>query len=273
MNDPNFLPMALKEKYGQWALVAGASKGIGAAFSNHLAAQGMDLILVARNKEALEEYAAYLMKDYGVQVQCISLDLSDANAVMRIEDAIKDKEIGLVVYNAALTYIGHYEKGSTAHYNQMAQANMVTPMHLLQIFGEKMLKNGRGALILMSSLAGFQGSGFLAAYAATKAFNRVLAESLWYEWKNRGVDVIACCAGATSTPNFLATNPEPMGFFAPRVQAPEEVVEACFRHLGKTPSVITGFGNRLASFIMQNLIPRKMAVKMMGDNTRKIYRL
>jgi short-subunit dehydrogenase len=265
--------MTLKEKYGQWALVAGASKGIGAAFSNYLAAQGLDLVLIARNKEALEEYAAQLIQDFGVQVQCISLDLSDASTAMRIEEAVNDKQIGLVVYNAALTYIGPYEKGSTVHYNQMAQANMVAPMNLLRIFGEKMLENGRGAFILMSSLAGFQGSGFLAAYAATKAFNRVLAESLWYEWKNRGVDVMACCAGATSTPNYNATNPEPMGLFAPRVQSPEEVVEACFRNLGKTPSVITGAGNRVAGFIMQKLLPRKMAVKIMGDNTRRIYRL
>jgi short-subunit dehydrogenase len=113
----------------------------------------------------------------------------------------------------------------------------------------------------------------LAAYASTKAFNRVLAESLWYEWKNRGVDVMACCAGATSSPNFIASNAEPMGFMAPRVLTPEEVVEECFRNLGKRPSIITGRGNRIASFFMQKVFPRKLAIIIMGDNTRKIYRL
>jgi short-subunit dehydrogenase len=136
-----------------------------------------------------------------------------------------------------------------------------------------MLKTGKGALIMMASLAGFQGSGFLAAYAATKAFSRVLAESLWYEWKSRGVDVIACCAGATATPNFINTKPEKTGFFAPRVQSPEEVVRECMNQLGKKPSFVIGRGNKLASFIMQKLLTRKMAINIMGDTTRKMYRL
>jgi short-subunit dehydrogenase len=136
-----------------------------------------------------------------------------------------------------------------------------------------MLKKGKGAIILMASLAGFQGSGFLSAYAASKAFNRVLAESLWYEWKNRGVDVIACCAGATSTENYIRTNPGKTSIFAPRVQRPEEVVKECMKQLGKKPSFVSGWGNRLAGFIMENILPRKIAINIMGDNTRKMYRL
>jgi short-subunit dehydrogenase len=263
----------LKQKYGQWALVAGASKGIGAAFSNYLAAQGMNLVLVARNRNDLDKLAASLTDQYKIQVSCISCDLSDPEAANQIKSAVHGIEIGLLVYNAALSYIGPFEKNSLDHHNQIARANMITPMNLVQIFGESMLKNGRGAMVLMASLAGFQGSGFLAAYASTKAFNRVLAESLWYEWKNRGVDVMACCAGATSSTNFIASNAEPMGFMAPRVLTPEEVVEECFRDLGKRPSIITGRGNRIASFFMQKVFPRKLAVKIMGDNTRKIYRL
>ena len=150
---------------------------------------------------------------------------------------------------------------------------MLTPMNMVKYFGKQMLQEGRGAIILMASLAGFQGSGFLASYAATKAFTRVLAESLWYEWKNRGVDVIGCCAGATATPNFIKTNPEKTSFFAPRIQRPEEVVEECIKRLGKTPSFITGRGNKIASFIMQKLLPRKMAINIMGDTTRNMYRL
>jgi short-subunit dehydrogenase len=125
----------------------------------------------------------------------------------------------------------------------------------------------------MTSMAGLQGSGYLSVYAATKAFNRILAESLWYEWKNSGVDVIACCAGSTATPGFKNTHPEKTGFFTPRVLDPEEIPHECFKKLGKQPSYITGRGNRLASFIMQKILPRKMAVNIMGDTTRKMYRL
>ena len=263
----------LKQKYGRLALVAGASEGIGAAFADHLAAQGVDLILVARRLAPLEELAASLTERYPIHVGCITCDLADANAAQHLQKAVEGKEIDILVYNAALSYIGPFENNSIEHHNQLAQANMVTPMNLMQIFGAPMLKRGKGALILMASLAGFQGSGFLAAYAASKAFNRVLAESLWYEWKDRGVDVIACCAGATSTPNFINTKPEKTSFFAPRVQTPDEVVKECFEKLGKNPSFVTGTGNKIASFIMQRLMPRRLAITIMGDTTRKMYRL
>jgi hypothetical protein len=221
----------------------------------------------------LEQLAAELKAKYVVNVTCISCDLADAEAPLQLQKAVGDREIDILVYNAALSYIGPFEKNSIEQHNQMAQANMITPMSLLQIFGEPMLKRGKGALVLMASLAGFQGSGFLAGYAATKAFNRVLGESLWYEWKDRGVDVIACCAGATSTPGFLNTRPEKSSFFAPRVQSPDEVVQECFKQLGKQPSFVTGAGNKLASFIMQRLMPRRLAIIIMGDTTRKMYRL
>ncbi len=265
--------MSLKEKYGSTALVAGASEGIGAAFAEYLAKAGMDLVLIARRKELLEELAATLEKKYKINVFCISCDLADIKAIEQIQLALNGREINLLVYNAALSYIGSFENNSTENNNQMAQANMITPMHLVRVFGEKMLQKNKGAIILMASLAGFQGSGYLSVYAATKAFNRVLAESLWYEWKDKGIDVIACCAGATATPNFINTKPEKTSFFAPKVQAPEEVVNECFKHLGKQPSFVTGTGNKIASFIMQKLMPRKIAVTIMGDTTKKMYRL
>ena len=94
-----------------------------------------------------------------------------------------------------------------------------------------MVDKRKGAIVLMTSLAGLQGSGYLSVYASTKAFNRILAESLWYEWKNSGVDVIGCCAGATATPGYKNTNPEKSGFFAPQVLEPEEVAKECLRML------------------------------------------
>lgn len=267
------LIMLLTQKYGHLALVAGASEGIGAAFAHYLAAEGMDLILVARRKEPLDELAGLLITQFQIKVECICCDLANPDAVQQIQKVLAGKEINVLVYNAALAYIGPFEKNSSTNYDHMARANMITPMNMLQVFGEPMLKKGKGALLLMSSLAGFQGSGYLAVYAASKAFNRVLGESLWFEWKNRGVDVIACCAGATSTPNFIKTKPEKPGFFAPRVQSPATVVKECFKQLGKRPSFVTGRGNKLASFIMQKLLPRKMAINIMGDTTRKMYRL
>jgi uncharacterized protein len=265
--------MTLKQKYGSTALIAGASEGIGAAYATALAKEGMDLVLVARRPEPLHILADTLQNKYKIQIMCVTCDLSKTNAIINIEEAIKDREINLLVYNAALSYIGPFIKKSSENHLLAAQINMITPLKLVHFFGEKMLAKGKGAIILMTSLAGFQGSGFLTMYAATKAFNRILGESLWYEWKNSGVDIIACCAGATSTPGYILTQPEKTGFFTPRVLKPSEVAEECLKKLGKQPSFITGRSNRIASFIMQKLMPRKMAVNIMGDTTRKMYRL
>ncbi len=265
--------MNLRLKYGTTALVAGASEGIGAAYATYLASQGIDLVLIARRMPPLQDLADKLKKTYFIEVTCLSCDLSDRKATAQIVEALNGREINILVYNAALSYIGPFIGNSSEHHSLMAQVNMLTPLSMLHEFGERMLANGKGAVILMTSLAGFQGSGYLTMYAATKAFNRILAESLWYEWKQLGVDVLACCAGATDTPGLRNSQPESAGFFAPRIQAPQEVVNECFNKLGKQPSFISGTGNKVASFIMQKLLSRKMAVSIMGDNTRKMYRI
>lgn len=263
--------MDLKRKYGSTALVAGASQGIGAAFASALAAEGMNLVIVARRPGPLQEFGNRLAAKHKVVVQCIASDLSEPDTLRTIEKELNGKEIDLLVYNAAISPIGSFDKTANDLIAQAARVNMITPMTMVRSLSGGMLERGRGAVILMSSLAGFQGSGYLAVYAATKAFNRVLAESLWYEWKNRGVDVIACCAGATSTPGYLNSEPGKVSAFAPRVLTPDEVADECLRKLGKQPSMITGTGNRVASFVMQRLFSRKKAVNIMGNNTRKMY--
>jgi len=265
--------MNLKQKYGTTALVAGASEGVGAAFAARLAKEGMDLILIARRIEPLQQLAGSLENTYDIKVHCIQCDLSDPDSSQQIEKILNGREVNLMVYNAALSFIGPFIENPPENICLAANVNMITPLKMVRFLGEKMVTDGKGAVILMTSLAGFQGSGFLSLYAATKAFNRILGESLWYEWKDKGVDVIACCAGATATPGYINSRPEKTGFLTPRVLDPEEIPGECFRRLGKQPSCITGRGNRIASFIMQNLLPRKMAVTIMGDTTRKMYRL
>jgi short-subunit dehydrogenase len=265
--------MNLKQKYGQTAMVAGASEGIGAAFSTFLAAEGMDLVLIARRPIPLQLLGKSLEDKYKINVTCIACDLSETDAAQKIEDTLKSREISILVYNAALSYLGPFLENPAGNHLQAARLNMLTPLNLVHFYGVRMAEKKKGAIILMSSLAGLQGSGYLSMYASTKAFNRILAESLWYEWKNTGVDIIGCCAGATATPGYKNTKPEKSGFFAPRVLEPEEVAKECLKMLGSRPSFITGKANRAASFIMQKILPHKMAVNIMGDTTRKMYRL
>lgn len=265
--------MTLKEKYGPLALIAGASEGIGAAYAYQLAAAGINLILIARRKAPLEGFAAELAAQYGIDTICIQEDLAAPDAAIRIMEQIRGHDISLFIYNAGNSYIGRFEEREWQVHQDIAFTNMITPLHLVHGIAPAMLARGKGAIILMASLAGFQGTPYIATYAATKAFDQILAESLWYEWKNRGVDVLACCAGATSSPNFLNTNPGKQHFLAPKVQTPEEVVIECLKRLGKTPSFITGRANKIASFFMQRVISRQKAITTMGDTTVKMYRI
>jgi len=265
--------MSLKEKYGSLALIAGASEGIGAAYARQLAAEGINLVMIARKKDQLEHFAAELTTQYGIEVKCIQEDLADPEAANRILDQIQNEEINIFLYNAGNSYIGKFEEQAWNVHKEIAFTNMITPMQLTHRLAPGMLQRGKGAIIFMASLAGFQGTPFIATYAATKAFDQILAESLWYEWKDRGVDVLACCAGATSSPNFIKTNPGKQHFLAPKVQTPEEVVTECLKRLGKTPSFITGRANKIASFFMRRILSRKKAIVTMGDTTKKMYRL
>lgn len=268
-----YLDMNLKERYGSKALIAGASEGIGAAFAEHLAAEGLSLHLIARREEPLQKFSASLTEKYGVPIKYIACDLSDEEAAGYIISSTAGDEPDIMIYNAALSHIGPFADHPIEGHCQATRVNMITPLRLVHHFGNIMLERRRGAIVLMSSMAGFQGSGYLAGYAAAKAFNRVLAESLWYEWKEKGVDIMACCAGATSTPGYINSAPAKASFLAPAVQEPGELVRECFRNLGRKPSFISGRGNRIASFFMQRVLPRKMAVRIMGGNTRKMYGL
>jgi uncharacterized protein len=264
-------PLTFKEKYGPVALVAGASEGLGAAFASSLAARGLDLVLVARREEPLKAAASIIAQKFNVSVQTVVSDLSNENAVDTIVNALGEKRIHTLVYNAASSHIGPFLNTPLDQLTNIALVNTFTPLRIIHRFAGTMIADRRGAVVLMSSLAGFQGSGYLATYAASKAFSRILAESLWYEWKKKGVDILACCAGATGTPNYYKTNPKKGSFFAPKIQTPEKVAEECIGRIGKSPSFISGRSNRIASFVMQHLISKKMAINLMGDTTKKMY--
>jgi short-subunit dehydrogenase len=135
-----------------------------------------------------------------------------------------------------------------------------------------MRMRGRGGIILTSSLSGFQGNPMLAHYAATKAYNLVLAEALWDECRSSGVDVLAVCPGATLTPGYLATRAAPPRFGFPPEMSADTVVEEALRALGRQPHIIPGWGNRVAAFIMQRLLPRRRAIEMMGRVGRRLQR-
>ena len=263
----------IKERYGPTALIAGASEGLGAAWAQALAAQGLDLILIARRPEPLAEITRELTQKFGVKVLPLAVDLAAPDATQRIITATTDRSVDLLVLNAAASHIGPFLATGLSTHDQIAAVNMLTPLALLHYYGNKMVERRRGGIIIMSSVAGFRGSGFLATYAGTKSFLKTLAESLWYEWQPYNVDVIACCAGATATPNYLATNPGKATPLEPKPQRPAAVVAECLRRIGTTPSFVSGRANKWITFFMQHILSKKAAIRMMSDGLKKMYRI
>jgi short-subunit dehydrogenase len=268
------LSVDFRARYGPWAIVAGASAGLGAAFAEQIAAQGLNLVLVARRRELLEQVGAHLVSTYGVQVRTITLDLARDDATATIAGAAADLDIGLLVYNAAYSVIGPFLDRSLEDHLREVAANCRTPLGLAYTYGQPMRRRGKGGIILMSSLSALQGSALIANYAATKAYNLLLAEGLWEELRGAGVDVLACRAGAVSTPNYLKSISRPAQTSAepPLGAMPAEVVVAdTLAGLGRSGSLIPGWNNQAAAFVMQRVLPRGLAIRLMGRVLRRLY--
>ncbi len=253
-------------RYGPWAAVAGASEGLGASFADALAARGLNLLLLARRADALAEVAQRIRSERGVEVRPLAMDVADPGIASKLSDAAAELEIGVLVYNAAFAPIGNFLELPQADLLQVVDVNIRAPIVFIRSLVPPMLERRRGGVVLMSSLAGLQGSPRIATYAASKAFNTVLAEGLWGELRQNGIDVLASCAGAIRTPGFAKTSVRD----APGTLDPAQVAEQTLAGLGGGPRVVPGLFNRIASFSMERLLPRKLAVRLMAANTRDL---
>jgi short-subunit dehydrogenase len=262
------------DRYGPWALVAGASQGIGAAFASAITGNGVNVALVARRADRLEQFAAELAQASGVQTLPIALDLADPHALQGILKKLEGRDVGLLVYNAALSLVGPFLEQPLERHVRELDVNCRAPLTLVYELGQRMAHRGKGGIVLMSSLAGFQGSPFIANYAATKAYTIVLAESLWAELRPRGVDVLACCAGAVATPGYVRSAGGGTSRFAPQPLTPSQVALEALHALGNgKPTHIPGRTNRFASQLLRRALPRTTAIGLMGSNTRNLNRL
>lgn len=250
------------ERYGPWAIVAGASEGLGAAFVRALAARGLSVVLVARRQAVLHSLAA----DVETDTRIIAADLADPDTTSKIAEDVSELDVGLVVYNAAFAPIGSFDERPLDDLLRAVDVNVRAPVALTRTLVPRLVDRGRGGVVLMSSLAGQQGAPRIATYAATKAFNTVLAEGLWHELGSKGVEVVASCAGAIRTPGYeQATGREAPGTLDAAV-----VAERTLDRLGRGPRATPGLVNGVASFVMSRLLPRTTAVAIMASSTKEL---
>lgn len=254
------------QRYGPWAVVAGASEGLGAAFADALAARGQNLLLIARRAGLLADLSERIRSQRAVEVRTLPLDLGDPGFAASLSEAARDLAVGTIVYNAAFSPIGRFLERSEQELLGVVDVNVRGPVLLLRTLLPAMAERRRGAVVLMSSLAGLQGSPRIATYAASKAFDTVLAEGLWAELRDCGIDVLACCAGAIRTPAFGRSAERD----APGTLDPAAVAEQTLDALGRGPRVVPGFVNRLAALANGRLLPRRLAIRVMAANTRSL---
>lgn len=257
---------SFKIRYGPWAVIAGASEGLGAAFAESLAGRGINLILLARSVDKLSALAVRLRAEYAIEVAFHGLDLADEESVRHFINDLK-QTVGLLIYNAAHAPIGYFADIPEDSLLKVVDVNIKAPLLLSRLLAESMQQRGQGGMILMSSLAGTQGSPKIAAYAASKAFNTILAEGLWAELRPHGIDVLAVCAGAVRTPGYEQAK---LKQEAPGTLSAESVAEQALQALGKGPTVTPGRTNKIARFLMGRILPKKRAISIMEKNTKHL---
>jgi len=248
-------------EYGPAALVTGASSGIGWSFAELLAATGLDLVLVARRVDRLEELAARLERDHGITATVLAVDLSQADAAPQILDATASVDIGLVVSNAGYGFKGEHAATDPEGLREMLMVNCNTTMHLAHGFIPRLRARGKGGLIFTSSVEGLIGCPYSAGYSASKAFVKAFGEALWGELTPEGIKVLTICPGATATEAARKQGVDPATM--QHAMQPDEVARIALENIDNGPTVITSDHYR-AMFDQILAMPRRDALTAMA---------
>ncbi len=255
-------------QYGAYALVTGASAGIGQEFARQLARRGLNLVLVARREEKLRALASALTEAVDIDVKVIALDLVAEHAVAELEEATKGLDIGLAVLNAGVLITGAFLDQSRETHTDLVLLNSVRPMQLTHHFGNRLVQRGHGGIVLVASLVGEHPTPYEATYAASKAFVSSFGQSLHTELAGTGVDVTVLAPGLVDTP-MVRDSAVDVTNTQLTVTGPEPVVRAALDGLGKKALVIPGATNKLADIAFR-VLPRPVAVRLGGRIMRQI---
>ena len=247
---------------GKWALVTGASAGIGQAIAEELSRQGTNLVLTARREDRLIALANRLGKEHGVQAVTFTADLAQSTAPEAIFAFTKERglSIDLLVNNAGFGQYGQFDAVATDRLLQMVQVNCAAVLQLTRLYLPEMVARRRGDVLIVSSTAAFQAVPYISTYAATKAFDLFLAEGLAEEMKPHGIRVCALCPGTTTSEfHEVAGHPsESKG----REQSAETVARNGLKALaGGKSYVISGLGNYLGAH-GERLVPRRFVTRI-----------
>lgn len=248
---------------GKWALVTGASAGIGQALAEELAAGGTHLLLTARRRDRLEALASSLAAKHGIRAEVCVADLADPAASQQIFDFARQRqiEIELLVNNAGFGQFGEVPDVPAQRLLDMVQVNCAAVVHLTRLFLPGMKERGHGDVLILASTAAFQAVPYISTYAATKAFDLLFAEGLAEEMKPHGVRVCALCPGSTES-EFHAVASHPDAASKRHRETAQKVARVGLKALAAGKSyVISGLGNYLGAH-GERLVPRRFVTRM-----------
>ncbi len=257
--------MVNPSKHGPWAVVTGASAGLGEHFARQLAASGLNLFLVARRQERLEVLCDQLKRAHGVQARYAVLDLAQEGSDLALDQATADLDVGLLVDNAGAGYFGRFDGQDPERLAAMIRLNCTGVMLVAHRFVGRFKRRGRGGIIIVASLAGFQATPWMSVYGATKGFDLLFGEGLAQELRGSGIDVLVLNPGSTST-EFGKVAGSTGGGFSMR---PEKVVGGAIRALGRKVVYVPGATNKLVALV-DRIFPRGFVAHMSGRTLRKI---
>jgi short-subunit dehydrogenase len=264
--------MELVERYGPWAVIAGASEGTGRAFALKLAKRGIHCILIARREGPLVALADEIRAQSDVTCITSVVDLAKPDACDRIAAAVGARDVGLYISNAGADPNGaQFLDKDLDSWIDLVNRNVLTTMQCCYRFGHAMRARGRGGIILVGSGACYGGSSYMAAYSATKAFDLCLAEGLWAEFRHYGVDVLNLILGRTDTPAFramLASKglPVPAG-----LASPEEVAEVGLARLPFGPLHNWGLRDDEIGYAPNSAAARRERILMIERMSKDVF--
>ena len=228
--------MNFGDKYGPWAIIAGASEGTGRAFTHKIASQGVNCILISRRKEPLNTLAEELTSKHNIECATASVDLSSTDAIEQIAAAVGTREVGLFISNAgADTTNSRFLDADIEEWIKQINRNVMTLVRCCHLYGGQMRERGRGGIILVGSGACYGGASYMATYSATKAFDLCFGESLWSELQPHGVDVLNLILGQTDTPALRASLAKKGAAVPEGLASADEVAEIGLAQLAHGP--------------------------------------
>jgi short-subunit dehydrogenase len=263
---------SLKERYGPWAVIAGASEGVGREFARQLAAAGVHCILIARRAEPLDALAREILEESGVECVAAAIDLAADDALQRIIAAVGEREVGLYIHNAGADPNGaRFLDRDIDHWLTLTKLNVLAAMRNCHHFAAPMRARGRGGIILVGSGACYSGGNFMAAYSASKAFELCFGEGLWAELRAYHVDVLYMVLGTTDTPALRALlaskgMPVPTG-----LASPESVAAAGLARLPFGPVYNYGFEDEESGFAPTSASARRARILAIDEVSKHIF--